>query len=263
MGRSEERTQSDADELNAAGQRAIETVDIIVRNIETIKEAAEGKARTIPEERLDTFSIIWGWWMRILRLGELVAIACKQGLAAEASPLVRSMSEHVMALLWLSDEGEAARAAITAARAQHQRRLVQEMHAADWKSDALTHFSLPDPPTSTVQLEQITNFRLMFGSYVGGMPYAAYCLESATTHPTYDSAAGYFVEAAPATLSIEISSAAPSESAALLAAVFVLTALMVLQSEVADDGLDALIDNGCGSRGVTAEPVWSARCAGM
>jgi hypothetical protein len=40
------------------------------------------------------------------------------------------------------------------------------------------------------------------------------------------------------------------------------TRLRALIFDNDENNIVALID-GCGSRGVTAEPVWSARCAGM
>ncbi|GAB3854618.1 hypothetical protein GCM10028801_09040 [Nocardioides maradonensis] len=52
----------------------------------------------------EAVAVMYGWTNRVMRTGEAVLRMDADGFAAEASPLLRSKLEHVIALNWIKEQ---------------------------------------------------------------------------------------------------------------------------------------------------------------
>jgi len=142
-------------------------------------------------ENEDRLRCAYGWWVWINRSAKLVELAIGQGLGHEATPNVRTILEHTVALLWVIDEGDVVVDAVEAAASVSRGKLYDKLVEAGWpipdgatRADAVTH------PLRGI----VTNFADLCIRYGALTLYVPYKLHSAHVHPSKDGDKAYLTE---------------------------------------------------------------------
>ena len=132
----------------------------------------------------------YGWWSRIVRTAQAIALLHRAGLAHEASPLVRANLHHSIALQWLiacPDE------ALPALWWEHQSKGHQMLKRASEGSWGIGPDLVWDPPADEAPegCRYLQSMALLCEKM--GIPdaYVAFLAESKLTHPTAFSADVY------------------------------------------------------------------------
>lgn len=174
-----------------AAARAIELLSSQLR-------AREKLAAPLAEAKVAALGV--AWTIRVLRTAGAVAELHRLGLGDTAAPLVRSVMEHAVSMLWLVERREEAVKAIEFGHRRHQRLLLESAEKGGWDLADLD----PEMVDAPLDLAMVTpddwpklkNFeQRMLDPTVRGW-YAAYRVESALSHATYLSGAVYVGEAA-------------------------------------------------------------------
>ena len=143
---------------------------------------------------LTAVAVMFGWTNRVLRSGELILLAEEAGYLSEASPLVRSMFEHAMALHWVGDQGGAAVEALYRARRREITRL-QSAQVAGWQfpddvRELLDEFL--SIGTDGGENDRLLHIKHRAKRYGLGHMYQAWLVEVWASHPTLASAKPYY-----------------------------------------------------------------------
>lgn len=135
------------------------------------------------------------WMIRILRTAEAMITLYDQGLADTAPPLSRSIIEHSISMMWLSERRDEAVKAVEYGHRKHQRNVVKSAAEGGWDLDAFdvdggTHpmndqIPVPEDWPRFNWIEQRIPAK-QFPTW-----YTTYRLESALSHATYLSGATY------------------------------------------------------------------------
>lgn len=135
------------------------------------------------------------WMIRILRTAEAMIAVYDQGLGDTAPPLSRSIIEHSISLMWLSERREEAVKAVEYGHRKHQRNVFKSAAEGEWDLAALdvdgeTHvmnnkMPVPEDWPRFNWIEQRIPAK-QFPAW-----YTTYRLESALSHATYLSGAVY------------------------------------------------------------------------
>lgn len=153
------------------------------------------KQVTFAVDHLRSSVMAAAWMIRILRTASSVVRLHRAGLADTASPLVRSVIEHTVSMIWLTDRREEAVKAIEYHHRLHQRKLRTSAQQSGWDvsafdSEGETHpmDEAMIPPEDAKRMEIIEQRlpRKRFEHW-----YTAYRLETALSHATYLSGAVY------------------------------------------------------------------------
>lgn len=153
-----------------------------------------------PSSSVGEAMLAYGWWVRTVRTAEAVRLLHRSGLEHEAAPLVRTVIQHSVALIWLADER------IDAYEAAMYRHFQRELGDTDsplaryWRQ--VTSGDRSDSPTSCdapESLRRLENFRNMCdhvdrdNSYVyyALNAYQAYSTASIYVHPSAGGANSY------------------------------------------------------------------------
>ena len=144
----------------------------------------------------EAIAVMYGWTNRVMRTGEAVLRMDADGFAAEASPLLRSMLEHVIALHWIKEQPDDAFQSLWRAW-QKEASKFQEAEAADWELDdevvALIGALLAvETDESSKRVDNLLNTRHRAEKYGLGILYRSWLIETWTSHATYLSAKAYY-----------------------------------------------------------------------
>jgi hypothetical protein len=141
------------------------------------------------------FTVGYGWYMRVRRTADAGRLLSDAGLDHEAAPLIRSMIEHAVALLWLADARDDA---VTVLRRLHQHWAGNVKTALNttsgWTVDPamLDVFLAADIPTTSQ--DRLAAFKHRCEHYGHQNLYVAWLSETQESHPTLLTANAYVAE---------------------------------------------------------------------
>ena len=146
-----------------------------------------------------------GWYMRTHRGIEAVLLLREEGYAAESWPIRRSVLEHVVALKWLAAEGNVVADVVRRANAVSAERRKRAASQAGWRSASLPIFEdvIADKAATEEfkRFDELHNFAPRCARYGTANDLASYMIETAHSHPDWDTASAYFDE--PSTMLLE------------------------------------------------------------
>jgi Family of unknown function (DUF5677) len=88
-------------------RRAEQTIERLVSDVESLTDL------NVPAAKAAAGLLGYGWWLRCVRTADAIRLLHKSGLGQEASPLVRTLIHHELALLWLESSPDEALEAVT------------------------------------------------------------------------------------------------------------------------------------------------------
>lgn len=184
------------------------------------------------DEHRQVGHVAHGWFMRVQRGIEALMLLDEQGFGAEAAPMRRSIIEHVVGLRWLAQEGDAVRDALIngAARQADARR--KSLQAAGWSQLDWATFDAVIADSDGRDTSRNNEFWFTQRCEKAGDPQdlAIWNMETAQSHPCWQSAAGY-IEWDPVTSTMTLQGHAESGvHAASFAATHLLQALHALNA---------------------------------
>ena len=183
-------TQFDADEATAL--RAEQVVEQLADALDNI--AAEGSIQAIPGNSR-VFIVAYGWWAHTTRSSQAVLTLRRAGLEHEASPIIRNILQHSLALQWLIDIGDKAVDAIEEYSDNNVRLLSDTMGKANWPPvPGLNLATPPKPATANPLVTKLKNFEELCVAYNAQQLYVPFRLMSAYAHPTAVGARAYLDE---------------------------------------------------------------------
>ncbi|GAA5161367.1 DUF5677 domain-containing protein [Ornithinimicrobium tianjinense] len=146
--------------------------------------------------QVDAVNITWGWTARIVRTGEAALLLSDHAFHVEASPLLRSMLEHAIALRWVVDKRGSAAQALLRDRANGYSRFQAAQHSG-WRLEGEAAERLEraiavetDDDTRIEDRHLATLHRAR--TYGLMNLYQAWLIETWSTHATFVSAEPYF-----------------------------------------------------------------------
>jgi hypothetical protein len=179
-----------ADEATA--RRAEKVVEQLTGALEGL--AAVGSIQVKPGSSR-VFIVAYGWWAYLTRSGQAVLTLRRAGLEHEASPIIRSILQHGLALQWLIDTGDGAVDAIDEYGNHNIRLLLDTMTKAKWSPvPGLNMTPLPKPASPNPLVTKLKNFEELCIAYNARELYVPFRLMSAYVHPTSVGARAYFDE---------------------------------------------------------------------
>lgn len=177
----------------ATGQRALEVIALVTSEFDRITSAGE---LTVNADTTHLFQAIFGWWVRINRSGQLVALAHGNHLGHESGPVVRSIIQHTLFLQWVIDNGDDALDALREHGENNRRTLLDDLARAAWPIPAGAEAERPEEPARAHRLMgMIKNFADLCIAYDARQLYVAYRLLSFQIHPSPQGAMAYLDDA--------------------------------------------------------------------
>ncbi|HUZ69020.1 MAG TPA: DUF5677 domain-containing protein [Candidatus Saccharimonadales bacterium] len=157
-----------------------------------------GLMRSHPTWRLgyrDVGHLAHGWYLRCHRGVEAILTLDRAGYAEEASPIRRSVIEHVLALKWLAVEGDTILDTVARAHARGATAIADAVSAAGWTSidpAEIEHVVAGiDPHNRDPSNDHLIHFAQRLSQYGDEHTRPGYLAECARTHPSYESAVCY------------------------------------------------------------------------
>jgi len=136
-----------------------------------------------------------GWYMRCHRGVEAILLLDRVGYAEEASPIRRSVIEHVLALRWLAAEGDGIYDTVARGHASDVQRRADAVSAAGWTSvdfEKLAEIIAEiDPDSRDSRNDYLRAFAHRLAKYGDHRMLPGYLAECGKTHPGYESAISY------------------------------------------------------------------------
>ena len=136
-----------------------------------------------------------GWYLRCHRGVEAIVLLGDAGYAEEASPIRRSVIEHVLALKWLSIEGDKILDTVARGHAADARKRGDAISAANWTSVDLAEveetIARIDPDARDRHNDHLLHFAQRLAMYGDEHTMPGYLAENARTHPSFESAVCY------------------------------------------------------------------------
>lgn len=136
-----------------------------------------------------------GWYMRCHRNSEAVFALWDRGLADEAAPLRRSIIEHVLALRWVAAEGDKVLDTIARGHAKDVGDRANAVEAAAWTSvdpeELRRIVANVDPESRDRSGDYLLHYASRLSKYGDQYSQPGYLVETAKSHPTYESAVAY------------------------------------------------------------------------
>jgi hypothetical protein len=174
-------------ERATAAIRIITDVLDALGQTESLTRASEVSGRVFP--------LAYGWFVAVVRNGQLVSLAHENGLGHESAAHARLVLQHTLALQWLIEGGDPAVDAVEADGHRHAFDLVKELADTGWALPEGFTMQPGERPAKSGALEhQFDNFKAMCALYVGGdQQYVPYKVQSANAHPSYVGAMAYVV----------------------------------------------------------------------
>ena len=144
----------------------------------------------------DVGHLAHGWYMRCHRGAQALVILGDAGFAEEASPLRRSIIEHVVALQWLAMEGDRVLDTVARAHADSSQRVRDAVESAAWTSvsladadDAIASAAADGRDPANDYLQKFAN---RARQYSDAHTMVEYLVECGRSHPSYESAICYY-----------------------------------------------------------------------
>ncbi len=103
----------------------------------------------VPLEKAEAAAVGFGWWVRIVRTADAVRRLHDAGLSNEASPLVRTILLHWVALAWLCQHPYEAVEGVNFENKRWKQRFVNNAAGSTWK---LKKVKLGPPPPRKLRL---------------------------------------------------------------------------------------------------------------
>jgi Family of unknown function (DUF5677) len=136
-----------------------------------------------------------GWYLRCHRGVEAILRLDQSGYAEEASPIRRSVIEHVLALRWLSVEGDKILDTLAGGHARNAQQILDATKDAGWTSidfEAIKEIvANANPPDRDRHNDNLLHWNDRLAKYGDKYSTPGYIAETARTHPTYESAICY------------------------------------------------------------------------
>jgi hypothetical protein len=176
---------------------------LAVEDLETRSQSVIGRIVEI-HGSLDTLSAevgpglagllaAYGWWTRIVRTARAIVVLHQAELAHEASPLVRTLLHHTVALKWLVEYPDEALPALVWEHRSEGARMLNKALERAWDLDPDIG---PKPPADKPPsgLQYLKNTEALCGRVDMANAYVAFLSESKFTHPTAISADAYLAD---------------------------------------------------------------------
>lgn len=134
-----------------------------------------------------------GWYMRCNRGVEAVLRLERIGYQEEASPIRRSIVEHVVALKWLAAEGNAISTVLRRGGSGEAAKRKAALLDANWTSVDIAQFDavVADGANLDRQQDYLLHFKQRCETYGTPHEWATYLNEVARVHPSWESAVPY------------------------------------------------------------------------
>jgi hypothetical protein len=138
--------------------------------------------------------IAHGWLMRCVRGARAVLVLREAGYSGEASPLVRSVVEHAVALAWLVEEGPAILEPLKRAHSASTEKLLSDWRATGDPDLDENHLEavLESVAEADNSLDNLVHFETRVVRYGTGGDAVTYRQEVMRSHATYQSAITYY-----------------------------------------------------------------------
>lgn len=201
-----------------------------------LPDAVESRTFLASQEAV---AVMYGWTNRVLRTAQAVLHMDADGFAAEASPLLRSMFEHVIALHWIKEQpGDAFQSLWRAWQKEVSK--FREAEVADWELTDEVVAVIDDLLTietdeSSRRVDILLSTRHRAEKYGLGILYRSWLIETWTSHATYASAKAYYEVKDEGPFTLFESSPLPPPDLSLLCAAAGCAALEVV-NELLGDG---------------------------
>lgn len=189
----------------------------------------------VERDRSNAFFVGFGWWMRVLRTAEGIRLLHEASLSHEASPLLRTVLHHTVAMEWLRRHPEEVLEAVADEHGRRRQSLGQKAKARNWD---LTGVVFGAPPTGSKPsgLEYLREFEKLCDHVEAPNAYVAYMVESAYAHASALSAERYLEQDEEGRIRLSDSATAPGVPLRVTA-MFAATATNILGSFIKDDRL--------------------------
>ena len=157
-----------------------------------------------PRMRGQTFRQGWeavghlahGWYLRCHRGALALVVLGDAGFAEEASPLRRSIIEHVVALQWLAVEGDRVLDTVARAHADSSQRVRDAVVTAGWTSISLQEADEAIASAAADDRDPANDYLQKFATrarrYSDAHTMVEYLAECGRSHPSYESAICYY-----------------------------------------------------------------------
>lgn len=176
----------------ATAQRAENVIEQLVSALDLM--SAKGSVKVVHGSG-KVFAAAYGWWALITRSSQAILALRRVGLEQEASPIMRTILQHVLVLQWLVDTGDSAVDAVEEYGDDNTRLLLKTMHDADWPAvPGLNLNAPPRPATPSPLVTKLKNFEELCVAYNALQLYVAFRLMSTYVHPTSVGSRAYFDE---------------------------------------------------------------------
>lgn len=134
-----------------------------------------------------------GWYMRCHRGIEAVVQLEETGFQEEASPIRRSILEHVVSLKWLAAQGGAVADVLKSGAARDAAKRKESVIQANWTSVSLNIFDeiIVDGMNTNTQHDYLLAFKHRCDKFGTPHDWTTYIIETARSHPCWESAVPY------------------------------------------------------------------------
>lgn len=138
-----------------------------------------------------------GWYMRCHRGVEAVLMLEQVKFQVEAAPIRRSVLEHAVALKWLAGQGGVVADILRRGAAHDATKRKAAIQAADWTSVDVQLFDaiIQDGQGLDPQHDTLLSFKHRCDRYGNDHDWVMYLTETTQSHPCWESAAPYLVDA--------------------------------------------------------------------
>jgi hypothetical protein len=213
---------------------APECIELAVRHLGSMT------AVSAPAQNRTAALIGYGWWVRVVRSADAVAVLSRFGFGHEAGGLVRTVLHHAAALCWLVNEPEQALQALWYEGALRRHKIAKGARDRGWDLGKTEDFPKPDQkPPGVVYLNEVEKLCDHVGLRNFYIPYRE---ESGYFHPSLASAIAY-VDGDEVDGSLALRNAPPTPDVDLAAtAACVGLATSALWKVTEDDGLEGLVE---------------------
>ena len=176
----------DADRMLA--EAAHRTIEELVR---AFAEVTDGGVEVKAEAHL-VFLAAYGWWAKITRTCQAIALLDKGGFSIEAEPLARVVAEHTLALCWLIDGAPDTVDALEEEGEAQRKNLIESALRAEWRLPVgVDAPQLPAKGDENPLRYELSSFLRLTRAYGDEHTYVAYRMMSSQVHPSGRSAKAY------------------------------------------------------------------------
>jgi hypothetical protein len=145
------------------------------------------------DSHLQVSHVAHGWYMRCHRGVEAVLRLEEAGLQEEAGPIRRAVIEHVVALKYLAQDGNAVSTVLRRGASHETAKRKEALQSANWTSVDLADFDnvIADGAGLDARQDTLLHFKHRCDEYGTPHDWATYLNEVARCHPSWESAVPY------------------------------------------------------------------------